>query len=487
MKKTRLLFLISFLMFAAFTQAQNTLNNPKDKAGHYIVKWDCSKNAFADSNDFESDETFTFAVDVTGTAWEDWLKETPTNAGATRALAINKWTNWGDVSGGTNRLKQVAPNIYAATWNIAQIATAEELITKSVMVDSVVFVYGQVFGFEFTDTNPGAGWWMWPASIPGGTQIDPGAGTGAIFKTVPYTGTKTSPEFYSDDYEGGLFFSNNTPEKGYTLPCATYVAPVDPKALNNPKDKAGHYIVKWDCATSAFADTNDFEADETFTFAVDVTGTAWENWLKETPTAAGATRALAINKWTNWGDVSGGTNRLKEIAPNIFGATWNITQIATSEELKTKSVTVDSVVFVYGQVFGFEFTADNPGANWWMWPEAIPGGTQIDPGAGTGAIFKTIPYTGTKTSEVFYSDEYVGGLFLSNNTPEKGYTVPCGEKIPTAVPDVIGSGAKVIGNEYYNMVGQKLPKEPTTGLYIHKILKADGTSVVIKKFNLEDR
>ena len=71
-------------------------------------------------------------MDVTGTAWEDWLKETPTEAGATRALAINKWTNWGDVSGGTNRLKQIAENIYAATWNIAQIATAEELITNSV-------------------------------------------------------------------------------------------------------------------------------------------------------------------------------------------------------------------------------------------------------------------------------------------------------------------------------------------------------------------
>jgi hypothetical protein len=487
MKKSRLLLLISFLMFAAFTQAQNTLNNPKDKAGNYIVKWDCAKNAFADSNDFEADETFTFAVDVTGTAWEDWLKETPTAAGATRALAINKWTNWGDVSGGTNRLKQIAPNIYAATWNIAQMATAADLITKSVTVDSVVFVYGQVFGFEFTADNPGANWWMWPATIPGGTAIDPGAGNGAIFKTVPYTGTKTSPEFYSDDYEGGLFFSNNTPERGYTLPCATYVPPVVPNVLNNPKDNSGHYIVKWDCATSAFADTNDFEADETFTFAIDVTGTEWENWLKEAPTADGATRALAINKWTNWGDVSGGTNRLKEIAPNIFGATWNIAQIATSEELKTKSVTVDSVVYIYGQVFGFEFTETNPAASWWMWPASVPGGTQIDPGAGTGAIFKTVPYTGTKTSAEFYSDDYIGGLFLSNNTPEKGYTVPCPELVPNGNHDVTGTNAKVIGHEYYNMMGQRLPDEPTYGIYIDKVLKADGTYSVIKKLYLREQ
>jgi hypothetical protein len=479
------LFLISFLLIAAFTRAQNTLNNPKDGAGHYIVKWDCSQNAFADTNDFEADETFTFAVDVTGTAWEEWLKETPTAAGATRALAINKWTNWGDVSGGTNRLKQIAENIYAATWNISQMATAEALINNSVMVDSVVYIYGQVFGYEFTDENPGANWWMWPESIPGGTQIDPGAGTGAIFKTVPYTGTKTSEELWSDDYEGGLFFSNNTPEKGYTLPCAGITPISDPNTLNNPKDGAGHYIVKWDCSENAFADTNDFEADETFIFAVDVTGTAWEQWLNETPTAAGATRALAINKWTNWGDVSGGTNRLKQISGNIYGATWNIAQIATAEALINNSVMVDSVVYIYGQVFGYEFTDENPGANWWMWPESIPGGTAIDPGAGTGAIFKTLPYTGTKTSEEFWSDAYVGGLFFSNNTPEKGYTVPCAELI-TSVPEIVIPDAKVIGHEYYNIMGQRLPKEPLKGFYFDKMLKDDGTYKVIKKVNLRE-
>jgi hypothetical protein len=159
--------------------------------------------------------------------------------------------------------------------------------------------------------------------------------------------------------------------------------------------------------------------------------------------------------------------------------------MATAEELKTKSVTVDSVVFIYGQVFGFEFTADNPGANWWMWPEAIPGGTQIDPG--TGSIFKTVPYTGTKTSAEFYSDQYVGGLFLSNNTPEKGYTVPCPELIPSSVDDLVGTGARVIGHEYYNLMGQRLPKEPSTGIFIDRILKADGTSVVIKKVSLREQ
>jgi hypothetical protein len=485
MKKFTLL-LISLLMVAAFTRAQNTLNNPKDGAGHYIVKWDCAANAFADTNDFEADETFTFAIDITGTAWEEWLKETPTAAGATRALAINKWTNFGDVSGGTNRLKQIAPNIFAATWNISQMATAQALIDNSIMIDSVVFIYGQVFGYEFTDENPGANWWMWPATIPGGTQIDPGAGTGAIFKTVPYTGTKTSEEVWSDDVDGGLFFSNNTPEKGYTLPCGGVTPVSAPNTLNNPKDGAGLYIVKWDCEEGAFADTNDFEADETFIFAVDVTGTAWEQWLSETPTAAGATRALAINKWTNFGDVSGGTNRLKQISGNIYGATWNITQMATADGLKNNSVMADSVVYVYGQVFGFEFTEANPGAGWWMWPESVPVGTNIDPEAGTGAIFKTLPYTGTKTGDEFWSDQYVGGLFFSNNTREKGYTVPCAQLI-VSVTDINKTDAKVIGHEYYNVMGQRLPKEPLEGIYFDKMLKDDGTFEVVKKLYFRDK
>jgi hypothetical protein len=211
-------FLTFLFLIIAMVSTSQTLNNPKDGDGYYIVKWNCTTSAFDTANYIESDETFTFAVDVTGTPWEEWLKGTPTAAGATRALAINKWTNFGNVSGGTNRLKQIGDNIYAATWNLVQMAT-DMNVTAATGIDSIVYVYGQVFGFEFTSENPGAGWWMWPAEIPAATQIDPGAPSGAIFRTLPYTGTKSSAELWSDDYEGGLFFSNNTPEKGYTLPC----------------------------------------------------------------------------------------------------------------------------------------------------------------------------------------------------------------------------------------------------------------------------
>ncbi|RPI45972.1 MAG: hypothetical protein EHM46_01140, partial [Bacteroidetes bacterium] len=229
------------------------------------------------------------------------------------------------------------------------------------------------------------------------------------------------------------------------------------QSLNNPKDTEGYYIVKWDCSQGAFAASNDIEADETFTFAVDVTGTPFDNWLKETPTAAGATRALAINKWTNYGDVSGGTNRLKQIDENIFAATWNIIQMASTMNVES-ATGVDSVVYIYGQVFGFEFTDDNPGAGWWLWPAEIPAATQIDPGVGNSAIFRTLAYTGTKTSTEIYSDDYEGGLFLSNNTPEKGYTIPCA--LSTSIPEIFQPDAEIIGHEYYTIMGVRLQIEP---------------------------
>ena len=332
----------------------------------------------------------------------------------------------GDFREGTNRLKQISGNIYGATWNMVQMANTMDVDTAT-QTDVVTFILGQVFGFEYTETNPGAGWWMWPETIPAGTNIDPGTESGAIFKTLPYTGTKTGDEFYSDDYEGGLFFSNNHPEKGYTLPCARYERqPLIPMCLIIQKTQTGIISLSGIVQHNAFAASNDIEADETFTFAVDVTGTNWEAWLAETPTAEGATRALAINKWTGFGNFREGTNRLKQISGNIYGATWNMVQMANTMNVDTATQT-DVVTFVLGQVFGYEFTETSPGAGWWMWPESVPEGTNIDPGTESGAIFKTVPYTGTKTGEEFYSDDYVGGLFLSNNTPEKGYTAPCAE------------------------------------------------------------
>jgi len=219
MKKVTFLMAVLFSAFCVTAQVQ-TLNNPKDADGFYIVKWDCTNGTFATANDFEVDETFTFAVDITGTPWVDWLAATPTNPGATRSLAFNKWTGFGNVSGDSHRLKPIPgkPNIYAATWNLVQLATTMDIDAATTLGERT-YVFGQLFGFEYTSDNPGKGWWMWAPSIPEGTNVDPGTESGAVFATSPYTGTKTSPEFYNDDYDDELFGAAY-PIKGYAPACA---------------------------------------------------------------------------------------------------------------------------------------------------------------------------------------------------------------------------------------------------------------------------
>lgn len=206
--------------------AQYTLNNPVGEDGRYIVKYDCAQGKFAAANDMEADETFTFAVDVTGTWLEDFLKGAPTAEGATRGLAINKWTNYGGaddgvINGETNRMKQINGNIWGMTINYAQIFVNSDVLTNEVLIkDAVLTVSGQIFGFEFTEDNPGAGWWMWEDKA---VDVTAAPGADCLFAFLPYTGTKTSPEFFGDDEElGEGIYGFGV--KGYAAPCVLATA-----------------------------------------------------------------------------------------------------------------------------------------------------------------------------------------------------------------------------------------------------------------------
>lgn len=246
--------------------------------------------------------------------------------------------------------------------------------------------------------------------------------------------------------------------------------------LNNPKDADGFYIVKWDCANNTWAAANDIEVDETFTFAVDITGTALADWLKETPAAEGATRSIAINKWSNKGEINGATNRLKQISGNIYGATWNIAQMGAAGTTMTigELTMTDSICYVGGQVFGFEYTADNAGAGWWMWPTGIPEGEAVDPG--TGNIFKTLPYTGTKTSGEFYNDDYPGFFdFDESLAAQAGYAFACAVDDETGIEEIFVPSSPIVSYEYFDLLGSRLATQPTKGICIVKAIKADGT------------
>lgn len=217
MKKFYVVLAAAFCSLTAF--AQHTLNNPVGEDGRYIVKYDCEKGQFAAANDMEVDETFTFAVDVTGTWLETFLKGTPTAEGASRGLAVNKWTNYGDVNGETNRMKQINGNIWGMTVNYAQIFSNAEVLANDILKkDTVLMVEAQIFGFEYTATEAGAGWWMWEDQ-PVATTVAPGSDV--LFAFLPYTGTKTSPEFFGDDFEEGIYGFG---EKGYAAPCVLATA-----------------------------------------------------------------------------------------------------------------------------------------------------------------------------------------------------------------------------------------------------------------------
>lgn len=200
--------LVSATMFA------HTLNNPVGADGRYIVKYDCASGQFAASNDIEADQTFVLAVDVTGTWLENWLKDTPAAEGASRGVAINNWTNYGDTNGDFRRLKQINGNIWGTTCNFAQLLVNPDEAPKATMADSVVYVYAQLFGFEYTVDNPGAGWWMWADQEVATTQAD---GSDCLFAFLPYTGARTGADLYSDDFADGDIYGFGI--KGYAAPC----------------------------------------------------------------------------------------------------------------------------------------------------------------------------------------------------------------------------------------------------------------------------
>lgn len=208
--------LVSATMFA------HTLNNPVGEDGRYIVRYNCAEGAFAKENDMVVDETFVFAIDVTGTWLEEWLKDTPTAEGASRGVAINNWTNYGDTNGDFRRLKQIAGNIWGTTCNFKQLMVNPDESPKAVMKDSVVYVYAQIFGFEYTNDNPGAGWWMWVGPEGETTQAD---GSDCLFAFAPYEEGRTSAELYADDFTDGDIYGIEV--TGYAAPCLDALQAID--------------------------------------------------------------------------------------------------------------------------------------------------------------------------------------------------------------------------------------------------------------------
>ncbi|MDR1543617.1 MAG: hypothetical protein LBS50_04245 [Prevotellaceae bacterium] len=250
--------------------------------------------------------------------------------------------------------------------------------------------------------------------------------------------------------------------------------------LNNPKDADGYFIVKWDCATNAFASANDWEADETFTLAIDVAGTPLATWLAGTPANQGATRSIAFNVWTGFGDTHSDARRLKQISGTVYGATFNFVQVGAASFDVAAATIADAQLSIMGQVFGFEYTADNPGAAWWQ--EAIAGSDGGSIVSADGVIAKSAPYTGTKTSEEEFINSDYPGLFDVAYGTVPGYTVPCAMTIDAI--NEIPADANIVDTQIFNLQGMRLNAEPVGVPFIRVDVLDNGKKIantIIKK------
>lgn len=277
----------------------------------------------------------------------------------------------------------------------------------------------------------------------------------------------------------------------------------------NPKEAGtDFYIVKWDPQTNDWATSNDWEVDETFIFAMDVTGTSFEAPLKESsrnPDVKG--RGMAYDIYTTnlvpEGETGGNIDgRLFHIKDNIYGMTVNFFQQAKSrykddmfwsedDYVTYKATTEGQVTEFTGNFFPFGYTVDNPGQEWW---NAIATPSQGE------FTFRSAAYTGTKTSrEYYYDDEDIlaadpdplPGLdpaaLLSMCAGWGGYASPKAYNAAVgnegSVQGVAADNSPVVAREYYNLMGQKLSVAPEKGFFFEKAIKADGSYEAVKKVN----
>lgn len=269
----------------------------------------------------------------------------------------------------------------------------------------------------------------------------------------------------------------------------------------NPKDADGYSIVKWNLEKGAFAESNDWEIDETFIFAVDVTGTPLEDALKVTPRdpnvlGLGVAYDLYVDNAPE--GTTGKTNvdgRLFQIKDNVYGMVVNFFQQAVSRyadagllpnsDYTEYGALEDGYQVVYGSnIFGFGWSADNAGALWW---DGVAAPIQGE------LSFASAPYTGTKTDPEFTYGEIVpadycpfpgldAGAYHSMCDAWAGYApVDFYDGVPkrdTAVA-AIASDAQTVGSRYFDLQGRMI-EEPARGLYIRQDVKADGSVKSVK-------
>ncbi|MCQ2342466.1 MAG: hypothetical protein MJZ75_03105 [Paludibacteraceae bacterium] len=230
--------------------------------------------------------------------------------------------------------------------------------------------------------------------------------------------------------------------------------------LNNPTDPNSNnrYIVLWDCDADDFADSNDFEPGQTVTLAFDLGGTVWETELQGTA-PAGETLTPAIHMWFNMEKAgksavnrNPGTERLRRIRDNIYGATINLAQEfdANTPGNGAAAIASGEILYCWAQIFMASYlNADGTAGTVWNYD----GNHFVDFGS-ADCVFTTKPATGVSDA-AFTGASYTPAMFIID---EPGYAAPCGtlatdireHKMEASAPKFIKNG-----HLYFNANGMR--------------------------------
>jgi hypothetical protein len=247
------------LLCATNSWADYRLNNPIGPDGYYIVKWDCEKNDWADSNDMEYDETFVLAVDLTGTAYASWVSNEQPRNGVTYPVdnTIVSLNTFRGSKGGNEykdnraRLWHIRDNIYGAMYNFAQFETVGGWVNTTPAIGEETKIYARMFPaatlfsdrcYPIDPTQKEGSYWGYgdyPDRWFSATNDKP------LFVFAPYTGTKTGAAFTTQEMTPGthIFYDNNhyVVGNGYAAPCdvnddqcCPFFYPLDPVVQNIP-------------------------------------------------------------------------------------------------------------------------------------------------------------------------------------------------------------------------------------------------------------
>ena len=178
MRKTTLLAALALASAGLTASAQTSdykvaFNNPLDEDGFMIVQYDLEKDAFAASNDWEIDETFVFAIDVTGTPLETALSTASRNPAVLgRGVAYDLYTTnlvpEGEQGSSIDgRLMHIKGNIYGMTLNFFQQSVSRYkdagLVPNADFTDYACLADGQVVEFDGPPITPAPnGGTPWP-------------------------------------------------------------------------------------------------------------------------------------------------------------------------------------------------------------------------------------------------------------------------------------------------------------------------------------